>query len=66
MPTRDQWRSEVILRAKKDGAISTFELESNPALAHAFTDLMAEGVIVSLPSVYPIQKFAAKEALCRP
>ena len=56
MPTRDYWRTEAIRRAKKDGALSTFELEANHALANAVTELIASGELVSLPSAYPILK----------
>ena len=63
MPTRDEWRAEALRRVKKDGALSTFELEANHALANAVTELIASGELVSLPSAYPILKLqiAAKE-----
>ncbi len=40
MPTRDEWRAEAMRRVKKDGALSTFELEANQALANAVTELI--------------------------
>lgn len=63
MPTRDEWRAEALRRVKKDGALSTFELEANHALANAVTELIASGELLSLPSAYPILKLqiAAKE-----
>lgn len=60
MRTFEGWRAEMLRITQRHGYISTFELESNRALALAFTDLVEEGEIVCLPSEYPIIKIVVK------